>query len=364
MKNMHTFIGRFGFVGPLRLIGALGAAALLLVGCATGGGAPMESAGQSRPPEKPAKVEKAEIGGRAEKAPKPVVENAPEIKPTLATTGPVARPKKPPVIAQPEAAPPPAVPPAQVVSRCKVRKNSVEWVYVSGGCRNGYAHGRGRARSVDGRRTYVGMFADGAFSGEGEYDWGNGVRYVGHFLNGRRNGSGTLTYPDSRKYSGQFKDNVYHGEGTYIDADGAKYVGQFKSGYFHGEGVYTWPNGDVYTGRFKANQMDGTGSLVRANGDRYVGTFENNEMNGTGTYTWSNGDAYAGGFRNDKMSGEGTYSYANGMKYAGAFKDGRKHGAGVLTTESGRIRQQWRDGEKIAEEPPMDAPGSAATGSR
>jgi hypothetical protein len=38
------------------------------------------------------------------------------------------------------------------------------------------------------------------------------------------------------------------------------------------------------------------------------------------------------------------------MKYRGTFKDGRKHGPGALTTESGEIRQQWRDGEKVAEE--------------
>jgi hypothetical protein len=82
-----------------------------------------------------------------------------------------------------------------------------------------------------------------------------------------------------------------------------------------------------------------------------VGAFENNEMNGEGVYTWSNGEAYTGRFKIDKMSGEGTYTYTNGVKYSGSFKDGKKHGAGVLTTESGEIRQQWRDGEKIAEDP-------------
>jgi hypothetical protein len=50
------------------------------------------------------------------------------------------------------------------------------------------------------------------------------------------------------------------------------------------------------------------------------------------------------------MNGEGTYTYADGMKYRGTFKDGRKHGPGALTSASGEIRQQWRDGEKVAEE--------------
>ena len=73
-------------------------------------------------------------------------------------------------------------------------------------------------------------------------------------------------------------------------------------------------------------------------------------MSGAGTYTWSNGDAYIGQIRNDTMNGEGTYAYADGMKYRGTFKDGRKHGPGALTTASGENRQQWRDGEKVAEE--------------
>jgi hypothetical protein len=102
---------------------------------------------------------------------------------------------------------------------CKVKKDSVEWVLISGGCRNGYAHGEGRARSVDGRRSYAGSFVDGAFSGKGEYDWGNGVHYSGEFLTGGKNGLGTLTYPDNRKYIGVFKNNVYDDHGAYIDAD-------------------------------------------------------------------------------------------------------------------------------------------------
>ena len=87
-----------------------------------------------------------------------------------------------------------------------------------------------------------------------------------------------------------------------------------------------------------------------------MGALENNEMSGGGTYTWSNGDAYVGHFRNDRINGEGTYTYADGMKYRGTFKDGRKHGPGALTTASGEIRQQWRDGEKVAEEQGLHEP--------
>jgi hypothetical protein len=336
-----------------RLILPLGTSAFLLVGCA-GGGGPAQRAEESA--QVPRTVQSAPVAKANVEAPAGMVADAPAIQTTQATVQPLARPVKPPVAARPVAIAPPAVPPAPAQSACKVRKNVVEWVYISGGCRNGYAYGFGRARSVDGRRSYSGMFADGHFSGEGEYDWGDGVRYTGRFLNGRRNGPGNLVYPDGRSYSGQFKDNVYDGKGTYVDADSARYVGQFRSGSFHGEGTYTWPNGDVYIGRFKANRLDGVGRFDRTSGDRYEGTLENNEMSGSGTYTWSNGDGYVGHFRNDRMNGEGMYTYADGVKYRGTFKDGRKHGLGTLMTPSGEIRQQWRDGEKVAEELGLRAP--------
>src|SRR5207245_9172315 len=166
----------------------------LLAGCATGG------------------------GGKAEKGP---VREPPDIKSTQRTLAPPARPIMAPVIPPPEAAPPRSAPPPPrsapppIKQACKVKKDSVEWVHISGAWKNGYAHGAGRARSVDGRRSYAGMFVDGAFSGQGDYDWGNGVRYTGEFLNGRKSGFGTLAYPNNRKYTGGFKDNAYQGEGTY-----------------------------------------------------------------------------------------------------------------------------------------------------
>lgn len=291
----------------------------------------------------------------------------PDIKPTQSTLETAAQPKKPrAVIPQTEPAPPSPAPRAAVRQNCKVKRDAVEWVHVSGECRDGYAHGEGRARSVNGRRSYAGAFADGAFSGKGDYDWGNGVRYTGEFLNGRRNGAGMLVYPDGRKYTGDFKDNAYHGEGTYIDADGSKYAGAFENGYFQGLGTYTWASGDVYTGQFKANQMDGKGNYVRANGDRYVGAFKNNEMSGEGTYTWSNGDAYTGQFEDDKMSGKGIYTYADGSRYRGEFKKGRKHGAGILITGLSEIKQQWWNGLKLKEDQPSHTrtDGTETTGRR
>ena len=124
---------------------------------------------------------------------------------------------------------------APMKTDCKVKKNVVRWVLISGGCKNGYAHGSGVAKSVDRQRRYSGDFVEGEFSGKGEYDWGNGVRYTGEFLRGEKHGTGTLLYADNSSYVGEFKNNVYHGLGAYIGADKSRYIGQFRSGQFNGD---------------------------------------------------------------------------------------------------------------------------------
>jgi len=136
-------------------------------------------------------------------------------------------------------------------TRCKVRSDAVAWAHVSGGCKNGYAHGKGRAISVDGKRAYAGEFLKGYFSGQGDYDWGDGTVYSGEFNKSRKHGHGSLTYPDKSKYIGEFRNNVYDGDGTYVSADGDAYAGRFQNGHYHGRGTFTWANGNTYAGEFR-----------------------------------------------------------------------------------------------------------------
>jgi hypothetical protein len=174
----------------------------------------------------------------------------------------------------------PAKPPSShaVSGPCRVNRDSVEWTLVSGGCRKGRAQGPGRARSVDGHRSYSGGFVAGYFDGEGSYDWGNGVRYTGAFVRGKKSGKGVISYPGHRRYRGQFKDDLYDGTGRYEDEDGSAYEGEFRLGRFEGHGTYTWPNGDQYVGEFKDNRMDGKGVYIQSSGERHAGRFRNNEI--------------------------------------------------------------------------------------
>lgn len=233
---------------------------------------------------------------------------------------------------------------------CKVKPDGVEWVYVSGECRNGYVHGVGVARSRDGKRHYEGDFVDGAFEGRGTYDWGDGTRYVGEFRASRKNGNGEITYASGNRYAGEFRDNTYQGSGKYQDIAGETYAGEFAGGKYNGQGTYTWPNGDVYTGEFKNGKMHGRGVYTKGNGDRYEGDFENDQMRGIGTYHHANGDVYTGEFKDGKMSGQGIYRYADGTVYTGEFARNKKHGRGKLTSDAGDVEQRWIYGVKVSGE--------------
>lgn len=263
-------------------------------------------------------------------------------------------PKKPSMAARPA--------PKAAQPSCKIKDDSVAWVHLSGHCQNGYAHGQGRAESVDGLRHYNGGFVAGSFEGEGSYDWGNGIRYTGRFVRGAKTGSGTIAYPDNRKYAGEFKDNLYHGTGRYTEADGSVYEGEFSIGRYHGRGVYVWANGDKYAGQFRDDLMDGDGAYTRSNGETYSGQFRKNERNGTGTYSWPSGDRYTGAFKDNEINGEGTYFHADGTKYVGQFRNGKKHGWGRLIAATGELRQHWEQGQKIGEKtaPAVTGNGAAA----
>ena len=98
-------------------------------------------------------------------------------------------------------------------TRCKVRNDAVVWVHVSGGCKDGYA--RQGPRTQRRRKTDLCRgICSGVFSGQGDYDWGDGTAYSGGFKKSKKNGQGALTYPDKSKYTGEFRNNRYDGEGN------------------------------------------------------------------------------------------------------------------------------------------------------
>lgn len=98
---------------------------------------------------------------------------------------------------------------AMPIANCKVNDVDINQEY-RGECRNGLAHGKGRAK---GRDVYFGEFKDGNAHGQGTYTWASGSSYEGSWVNGERvHGK----YKDrDGTYEGDYLNNKHHGFGVY-----------------------------------------------------------------------------------------------------------------------------------------------------
>lgn len=84
---------------------------------------------------------------------------------------------------------------------CKVLLPEISAAYT-GKCKNGLAHGKGKAWGTD---SYEGRFKNGLPHGFGIYTWANGDKYEGNFYNGQMDGKGIF----KGKING--KDSIYTG---------------------------------------------------------------------------------------------------------------------------------------------------------
>jgi hypothetical protein len=75
-----------------------------------------------------------------------------------------------------------------IAQDCKVKVDELVGTY-KGKCKNGYAHGKGKAVGID---TYEGKFYEGLPHGKGTYTWANGDTYKGYWKYGKRDGIGTF----------------------------------------------------------------------------------------------------------------------------------------------------------------------------
>ncbi|MEL6845133.1 MAG: hypothetical protein AAFP02_18150 [Bacteroidota bacterium] len=73
-------------------------------------------------------------------------------------------------------------------SDCTVSASNLKGDY-EGECKNGFAHGRGKAIGKD---EYMGEFKNGLPHGKGRLTYANGDEYIGEFRKGLRHGKGYL----------------------------------------------------------------------------------------------------------------------------------------------------------------------------
>jgi hypothetical protein len=100
--------------------------------------------------------------------------------------------------------------PGQEKSDCRVMVPALQG-YYEGGCKNGFAQGKGTARGTD---TYTGNFKNGYPQGKGTYTWASGDTHKGEWEKGKREGEGTFSGSlDGRDsvLTGIWKDDQYKG---------------------------------------------------------------------------------------------------------------------------------------------------------
>lgn len=128
-------------------------------------------------------------------------------------------------------------------SPCRVLDPELAGSYA-GGCKDGFANGKGEARGV--------------------------AEYRGEFRMGMKHGRGVKRWPDGDRYDGEFADDRRHGTGDYTwsptgPRSGERYVGSYRNDLRHGDGTYLWGSGDVYSGPWRDDKPIGavTNAMVR-----------------------------------------------------------------------------------------------------
>ena len=206
------------------------------------------ASGESRPEDageaKAAAGEAAASGATGGGEPARQVESAPPD-----TSGPPGRETSSPGVAT---APARAAPAAR---ECRLEADGkfFDW---SGPCRDGKAHGNGRA-TLSGGMTYAGSAKDGILDG-----YGTVTSASGQML-----------------YQGGYRDGAPHGRGTFLDDDDRYYVSDFDDGHEVGERI---PAHDFASGESPPENAGDTDTL--AGGAALAGLDEDGNLEGDDGY--------------------------------------------------------------------------------
>lgn len=117
---------------------------------------------------------------------------------------------------------------------------SVKW---SGGCRGGFADGKGVLE------WYIG----------GKLE----ERYDGDMKSGWAEGTGVFVSRQGTRYEGEWKRSQQDGQGVSKGPDGSSYEGEWRAGKPHGWGTYTSPDGETITGEWENGELKSESSSRR-----------------------------------------------------------------------------------------------------
>lgn len=247
---------------------------------------------------------------------------------------------------------------------------------------------------------YYGNLKGDMFTGEGVFEFLNGIKYAGSWEKSQMQGQGSCLYPEIGIYKGMYEGSMRSGEGffawdngdsfigiwaedmmmegTYRFADGSEYKGTFVSGKI-GDGTFTYvmpseesdiiqfiielENGTVTginlktgTGFSYDGKLDnGSASIIYSDGNMYSGTVEHGIPNGNGTYLWMKDGTeiarYDGYWKQGIMNGDGIYYYTDNVypNLKGTFENGIPIGSCTYTKELGKsFTAIWENGQCIS----------------
>jgi hypothetical protein len=157
------------------------------------------------------------------------------------------------------------------------------------------------------------------------------VVWKGGCRDGYADGKGVLEWKPADKpalvVEGVMAKGQFAGEATLRDSTGLTYIGTLLDGQPHGNGYFKYPDGARYEGGVANGQPEGAGVKLTLMGNRYEGTWKLGKRDGFGRETFALGGSYEGEWKHDKFEGAGTIVYAGtGRRYAGQFHDGRVDG--------------------------------------
>lgn len=137
----------------------------------------------------------------------------------------------------------------------------------SGGCKDGYAEGKGVL--------------------EWRTDKGDAYRLSATLHAGVVQGEGELRYPNGGEYTGTLQDGVPEGHGYYHAVNGNQFQGEIHAGLFDGPGEILYYTGDAYRGQLKDDEPDGVGAMTYALGGRYAGPWREGKWSGSGKLVYA-----------------------------------------------------------------------------
>jgi len=218
-----------------------------------------------------------------------------------------------------------------------------QWRVLRSG--NWVRKGKGKMYGQDGSYR-EGYWKNGKLHSLGLVIMASGDWYEGGFSRGMKEGKGRLESYDGRTwYEGDWHRDAKNGRGTEQLADGARYDGDYVNDQRTGSGHIWLAGGNEYQGDFVNGEHSGQGHYQWKDGRDYVGGWSMGKMHGKGRFKYIDGKEYDGDYVLDKKQGYGIYKW-DGKVYEGQWLGGKMHGEGWMTTEKGRKKYQFTDGNR------------------